>query len=90
MPRQIGTLELVAKPGRTKHYLNERPLSGGDPVELNFSGGWVTGRYEWSTDPGEPPYFHYSIQLQTEGEVAQGRLPIPVGALLRWPSSSGA
>ena len=90
MRPRAGILELITKPGRCRYYLNERPLSGGDIVELNFSEGWVAGRYEWSTDPTDPPRFHYSIQLQTVGEVAQGSLPIPPGALLRWPAPSGA
>jgi hypothetical protein len=71
--------------GRVKHILLGRTLTGGDTVELQFSGGWVVGRYEWSTDPAEPPYFHYSIELEADGEVAPGRFPIPEGALLRWP-----
>ncbi|HWO13986.1 MAG TPA: hypothetical protein VNN80_30995 [Polyangiaceae bacterium] len=38
----------------------ERTLNDGDPVQLCFSGGWVTGRYEWSGDDAAPR-FHFSV-----------------------------
>src|ERR1700754_2433237 len=78
-------LELLERPGRTKYYLNGRPVSGGDPIALCFSGGWVTGRFEWSGDLHVSPSFHYSIELMVEGRVVEGNLEIPDGAVLRWP-----
>jgi hypothetical protein len=81
-------LVLVARNGRVKHHLAGRPLHGGDPVDLCFSGGWVTGRYEWSGDVSEPPRFHYSLELAGEGRVAEGAFDLPEGALLRWPSTT--
>jgi hypothetical protein len=78
-------LELIERHGRMRHYLAGRVVQGGDPIDLCFSGGWVTGRYEWSGQVHEPPLFYYSIELMAEGQVAQGTIEIPNGALLRWP-----
>jgi hypothetical protein len=83
-----STLELVDRSGRVKYYLAGRVVTGGDPVDLCFSGGWVTGRYEWSGDVSERPSFHYSLELMAEGRVAQGIIEIPEGAVLRWPEPS--
>ncbi|MET0388738.1 MAG: hypothetical protein ABW321_22390 [Polyangiales bacterium] len=79
-------LKLVVRDTRAKHYLFGRPVGGGDPIDLCFSGGWVTGRYEWSGEPAERPSFHYSLELIDEGRVAQGVITIPDGAILRWPN----
>jgi hypothetical protein len=86
MPGAGQTLQLIVRSGRAKHYLDGRPVNGGDPIDLCFSGGWVTGRYEWSGEPNVPPCFHYSLELIAEGRVAPGILAIPEGAVLRWPN----
>ncbi len=70
--------------GTARYFLMERPLSGGDILQLCCAGGWVTGRFEWSGDVDAPPHFYFSIQLQGGG-VSQQRLSLPAGALLRWP-----
>jgi hypothetical protein len=82
-PRQ--TLELVERLGRMRYRLGERVIRGGDVVALCFSGGWVTGRFEWTGEPQERPPFHYSLELLGEGRVAEGVMEIPEGAVLRWP-----
>jgi len=85
MRTDAETLELVERPGRLRHYLAGRPVHGGDPIDLCFSGGWVTGRYEWTGEPTDRPVFHYSLELLADGAVVQGTLDIPEGAVLRWP-----
>ncbi len=79
-----GALELRVGPAGLRYHLSGRLVSGGATVALCFSGGWVTGRFEWSGDPAEPPSFSASIEL-AGGGVAEHRLPLPEGALLRWP-----
>lgn len=79
-------LQLIARDTRVKYYLAGRPVGGGDPIDLCFSGGWVTGRFEWSGDPQERPSFHYSLELIGEGQVEPGVIAIPEGAVLRWPT----
>lgn len=78
-------LVLVERNGRTKYHLAGKPVTGGDPIDLCFSGGWVTGRYEWSGDVHQRPVFHYALELIGEGEVAEGIITLPEGAVLRWP-----
>lgn len=65
-----------------RYTLEGRPLLGGDTIAMCFSGGWVIGRFEWNGDPGEPPRFHCSIELEG-GKVAQFEVAIPERALLR-------
>ena len=79
-----GGLELRDGPLGLRHYLQGRPVNGGDTLELCFSGGWVTGRYEWSPADQRGPWLHCSIEL-SGGRVAEHLIEIPDGALLRWP-----
>ena len=65
-------------------FLSGRALTGGDIVQLCCSGGWLTGRYEHDVGTGAQPTFYFSIELEG-GAVSQQSLPIPEGALLRWP-----
>ena len=81
--RQTDQLELRDRGGRWKHYLLQRPVNGGDPVELCLSGGWVIGRYEWNAGD-EAPRFHFSVELGG-GRVWESSFELPEGALLRWP-----
>jgi hypothetical protein len=81
MERQ--TLELFERHGRPRYRIGERTLTGGEVIALCFSGGWVTGRFEWSGDAHERPRFHYSIELLGEGRVAQGDFELPEGAVVR-------
>ena len=84
--QQAATLELRERVGgRWKHVLSGRVVHGGDPVQLCFSGGWVTGRYEWE-GPEHPPRFHFSVEL-AGGRVWESHLELPGDALLRWPDS---
>jgi hypothetical protein len=53
-------------------------------VQLCCSGGWIAGRFEWEGGTEAPPSFYFSIEL-AGGRTAQQVLPIPEGALLRWP-----
>lgn len=82
---QASALQLTERGGRFKYVLSGRPVNGGDPIALCFSGGWVTGSFEWSGDPDDAPRFHYSIELLADGDVVRGSLEIPEGAALRWP-----
>lgn len=63
-------------------FLDDRPLSGGDVVQVCCSGGWLTGRFEWSAGVNAPPSLHFSIELGA-GRVAERVLELPEGALLR-------
>jgi hypothetical protein len=78
-----GVLELRERNGRHKHYLAERPVNGGDILEVCFSGGWLPMRYEWG-GTHEPPQFHFSVELGS-GKVWQSFIELPDAALLRWP-----
>jgi hypothetical protein len=84
MPSQATTLELKRGLAGTRYYLAGRLLNGGDTIQLCFSGGWVTGRYEWNPERPNNPYFHCSIELEG-GRVAAHAIEIPDQALLRWP-----
>jgi hypothetical protein len=72
--------------GRPRHYLAGRPVVGGSVVQLCFSGGWVTGRFDWNGNIDERPRFSASIELDGGG-VAEHSLEIPERALLRWAES---
>jgi hypothetical protein len=67
-----------------RYYLAGRPINGGDTVELCMSGGWVTGRFEWTADD-ELPSFHFSIEL-VRGQAPLS-ITLPEGARLRWPAT---
>jgi hypothetical protein len=84
-PQRSGQLVLRLRGGRHKHYLLGRTVNGGDVLQLCFSGGWVSGRYEWAGDEAVPR-FHFSIELGG-GRVWESSLELPEGALLRWPDS---
>jgi len=84
-----GVLELVRAQGTVRYALLGRALSGGDIVQLCCSGGWLTGRFEWSGEFDTPPCFFFSIELQG-GRVDQRMLDLPDGALLRWPEQTVA
>lgn len=81
--RGPGSLQLRERAGRSQHWLLGRPVHGGDPIELCFSGGWVTGRYEGG-GPEQAPRFFFSVELGG-GRVWESSLELPDGALLRWP-----
>jgi len=78
----VGTLKLTETLSGLRYCLDDKPLRGGDVLALCFSGGWVVGRFEWSSDPAEPPTFHCSIEL-VGGKVEPIDLVIPEGAILR-------
>jgi hypothetical protein len=82
------TFRLVERDGRAKYWLGDRPVNGGDPIDLCFSGGWVTGRFEWTGVLAERPRFHYSIALVVNGCVVKGDLVLPEGAVVRWPGGA--
>jgi hypothetical protein len=81
---RVGQLEFRQQGTRSTYFLLGRPLRGGDMIDLCFSGGWVTGRYEWSQRAEESPVFHFSVELGA-GRVWQSSFAFPEGALLRWP-----
>jgi hypothetical protein len=81
------TLELRHGLVGDRYYLDGRLLNGGDILELCFSGGWVTGRYEWNPERAENPRFYCSIEL-AGGGVTEHVLEIPNRALLRWPDGA--
>lgn len=76
------TLRLVNTLSGLRYSLQGRPLLGGDTIAVCFSGGWVVGRFEWNSDPAEPPRFHCSIELEG-GKVHALDFAIPERALLR-------
>lgn len=78
-----GELELEQRGTRCKHYLLGRPVNGGDVIQICFSGGWVTGRYEWS-GVESAPRFHFSVELGS-GRVWESSFELPEGAIVRWP-----
>lgn len=78
-PLRLGTAQ-----GSTRWFLDDRPLSGGDIVQLCCSGGWLTGRFECDAGTGDVPAFFFSIELGG-GRVEQHKLVLPEGALLRRP-----
>lgn len=75
------TLKLIETLSGLRYTLEGKPLLGGDTVAMCFSGGWVIGRFEWSSDPAEPPRFHCSIELEG-GKVERFDIAIPERALL--------
>ncbi|HLV65345.1 MAG TPA: hypothetical protein VKY73_06015 [Polyangiaceae bacterium] len=77
-----GTLEMVMTANGLRYALHGKPLFGGDTVALCFSGGWVVGRFEWTSDPAAPPRFHCSIELEGGG-VEPFDFPLPERALLK-------
>lgn len=79
-----ASLSLGRAQGAPRYFLGDKPISGGDIVQLCTSGGWITGRFEW--DPGEAgvPTFFFSLELDGGG-VSQLQIAIPARALLRWP-----
>lgn len=82
MSGEQGTLRIGHAQGARRWFLGDRPLSGGDILQLCCSGGWLTGRFEWGNEMDAPPSFWFSIELEG-GRVAQHSLEIPEGALLR-------
>jgi len=84
MSETAGTLELRTGLSGPRYFLGGRLISGGAILQLCFSGGWVTGRFEWAGEFDEAPRFHASIELEG-GEVAAHVIELPDGALFRWP-----
>jgi hypothetical protein len=84
MANELHALELRSAPSGLRHYLGGRPLHGGDLLQLCFSGGWVTGRYERDREHPDRAWFHCSIELDG-GRTAEHVLAIPEGALVRRP-----
>ncbi|MBI5533599.1 MAG: hypothetical protein HY898_12845 [Deltaproteobacteria bacterium] len=78
------TLELRDGLSGPRYYLASRPLAGGTPIQLCFSGGWVTGRFEWSGDYADRPRMHCSIEL-CGGGTFDHSFEIPEDAIVRWP-----
>ena len=82
MPDDGAPLRPGRAQGADRWFLDDRPLSGGDVVQLCCSGGWLTGRFE--CDSGGAPTFYFSIELGA-GRIEQQKLVLPEGALLRRP-----
>jgi len=86
MSGQTRSLELRDGASGPRYYLANRPVPGASVVDMCFSGGWVTGRVEWSGDPTDRPRFFCSIELDGGG-VEEHVVEIPERALLRWPEA---
>ena len=85
MTGRAKTLELRPDlAGRPRYYLAGRPVPGGSVVQLCFSGGWITGRFDWSGSTDERPRLSCSIELDGGG-AGEHSLAIPERALLRRP-----
>jgi hypothetical protein len=83
-----------------RHYLDGRPVSVGDTLELSLSGGrWLRVRYRWNGEEDTLPVF--SVVLGGAWELRQLRDPNAVekapeavirleleDAVLRWPVTS--
>jgi hypothetical protein len=83
MSGRAKSLELRDGAGGFRYYLAGKPVDGASVMQLCFSGGWITGRFEWSGNPTGRPRFHCSIELDGGG-VEEHSLEIPERALLRW------
>jgi hypothetical protein len=84
MPFSSSSLSLGRAQGVPRYFLGDKPISGGDIVQLCTSGGWITGRFEWDVGEGGVPTFYFSVELDGGG-VSQLYFAIPERALLRWP-----
>ncbi len=84
MPTPPSSLVLGHAQGAPRYFLADRPVSGGDVLQLCCSGGWVAGRFEWDAGTGRAPTFYFSIELEGGG-VAQQHLELPARAVMRWP-----
>ena len=78
------SLTLGRAQGAPRYFLGDKPVTGGDIVQLCTSGGCITGRFEWDAGEGGVPTFFFSVELDGGG-VSQLQLAIPERALLRWP-----
>jgi hypothetical protein len=83
MTGRAKSLDLRDGASGPRYHLAGRPVAGGSVVQLCFSGGWVTGRFEWSGQADEKPHFHCSVELDGGG-VEEHVVEIPERALLRW------
>jgi ketosteroid isomerase-like protein len=81
-PAKGETLQIGQAQGSRRYMLGDRVVTGGEILEMCCSGGWLTGRFEWSGQLEDAPTFFFSIELDG-GQVAQHSMPLPEGALLR-------
>jgi len=58
-----------------RHFLAGEAVHCGDFLELIEHGEWITGRYEWTCKPGDPPTLHFVDRI----------VWIEADFLLRWP-----
>lgn len=82
MTNQSWPLLPISAHGTTRWSLGDRPLRGGDIVQICCSGAWLTGRFECDSGTGDQPKFFFSIELGG-GEVDQQKIVLPEGALMR-------
>ncbi len=75
-------LRLGHAQGAPRWLLEDKPLVGGDVVQLCCSGGWLTGRFECDAGTGNAPTFFFTIEI-AGGRVEPRSLVLPDGALLR-------
>ena len=80
----MNTSNTFERRANGRYCLAGRPINGGDTLELCISGGWVTGRFEWTQVEDELPTLHFSVELLA-GQAAFF-IVLPEGACLRWPT----
>jgi hypothetical protein len=87
--RGRGHLELREDRDGLRYYLGGRKLERGTEVELMLGDGtWLRGTYDWRGVPVVWP----ALRVDLAGRVSKSSdrklstaLPLPPGALLRWP-----
>ncbi len=82
MSPPAASMRLGRAQGAHWYFLRDRPISGGDVVQMCTSGGWIMGRFDWDSGVGGVPTFYFSVELDGGG-VALLHFPIPERALLR-------
>jgi hypothetical protein len=49
------TLQLHSDASGLRHYLDGKPVSAGDTIEVLFHGQWTKVQYEWIGKASQPP-----------------------------------
>lgn len=68
--------------GTVRWFVGDRPLHGGEIVQVCCSGAWLTGRFECDSGTRDEPTFFFSLELEG-GVQEQQKLVLPEGALIR-------
>ena len=93
-----GALILDKDEGGLRHFLEGKPVHGGDGLEILLPGGkCLRGRYEWGFKESLPAKLHVKLGGSWENRqddedfvpcVPEIAADIPPGTVLRWPLHS--